>query len=217
MKLIYLIGLLLYLNTCIFAQIKDSANFSNKPKISFTFDDGSVKDFPGYTNEHWNNLLLSTLEKHKLKSILFVKGSNLDSRKGEQIISSWNASGHKIANHTFSHKYFNSPQVTLEQFETDFFKNDSIIKNYSNFYPYFRFPFLKEGDTYEKVNGFRKFLAEHGYRNGYVTIDASDWYIDSRLISRLKKDSSANISGFKSFYISHLYDRALFYDSLQLI
>ena len=34
------------------------------------------------------------------------------------------------------------------------------------------------------------------------------------MIKRLKENSESNISGFKQFYIDHLYDRALYYDSL---
>ena len=34
----------------------------------------------------------------------------------------------------------------------------------------------------------RKTLREHGYSQGYVTIDASDWYVDSRLRDLIKLD-----------------------------
>ena len=44
---------------------------------------------------------------------------------------------------------------------------------------------LKEGDSVEKRDGFRALLMKHGYRNGYVTIDASDWYVDQRMRERL--------------------------------
>ena len=33
----------------------------------------------------------------------------------------------------------------------------------------------------------RAFLTDHGYKNGAVTIDASDWYIDDRLRKRLDR------------------------------
>ena len=38
----------------------------------------------------------------------------------------------------------------------------------------FRFPHLAEGRTAEARDGMRALLAEHGYRNGHVTIDTSD-------------------------------------------
>ncbi len=211
------ISSLIILTVCISAfSFKGPAqkDISGKPKISFTFDDGSISDMPGYKLETWNQLLLDELKKNDLKAILFACGSKLSGEKGKYVMSSWDKAGHKIANHTFSHPYFNSKKITLEAFEGELLKNDSIIRSYKNFYPYFRFPFLKEGDTPEKITGFREFLKKQDYRNGYVTIDASDWYIDGRLVNKLKTDPKADLSGYKKYYIEHLYNRALFYDSL---
>lgn len=187
---------------------------SEKPKISFSFDDGSIRDFPGHSLEDWNQLLLDNLKKHNAKAILFVKGIALDNNKGKQIISSWDSAGHLIGNHTYNHPNFNSEKVSLEQYKLELLKNDSLINGYTNFTKLFRFPYLKEGNTIQKRDGFRTFLKEHEYKNGYVTIDASDWYIDGRLVKRLNENPGADLSEFKKFYIEHIFDRALFYDSL---
>jgi len=189
-------------------------NEKEKPRISFTFDDGSTTDMPNYKLEEWNELLLNNLKKYNLKSVLFSKGDNKTSERGKYILSSWNNAGHKIANHTFSHPNFNSKNISLEDFKKELIKNDSIIRPYSNFYPYFRFPYLKEGNTKEKIVGFRQYLKEQGYKTGYVTIDASDWYINDRLVKRLKENPKADLSEFKQYYIQHHYNRALYYDSL---
>ncbi len=185
-----------------------------KSKISFSFDDGSTKSFPGYELEVWNRLLLDGLKKHNINAILFVKGVALDNEKGKQIIGSWDSAGHLIGNHTYNHPYFNSKKVSLEQFKWELLKNDSLISAYSNFTKLFRFPYLKEGNTVEKRDGFRIFLKEQHYKNGHVTIDASDWYIDGRLVKRLKENPGSDLKEFKKFYIDHIYDRALYYDSL---
>ena len=186
----------------------------DKPKISFIFDDGKTNDIGEYTLEIWNQLLLDNLKKHKIKSILFSSGLNKTTEKGKYILSSWNDSGHLIANHTISHPNFNNKNISLKDFELELTQNDIIIKKYSNYYPYFRYPYLKEGDTKEKIEGFRAFLKQKGYRNGHVSIDASDWYIDSRLVTRLQENPKADISGFRDYYKNHLLNRALFYDSL---
>ena len=185
-----------------------------KPKISFTFDDGDASDKPNYPLKKWNQLLLDHLEKHQLKAILFATGSRLNSKKGQHILSSWNNARHGIANQTYSHPYFNSKKVTLKEFENDFLRNDSLINTYSNHLNYFRFPYLKEGNTIEKRDGFRKFLIEQNHLNGHVTIDASDWYIDSRMLKKMKQDPTIDLSKFKDFYIKHIYDRACYYDQL---
>ncbi|SFE84141.1 polysaccharide deacetylase family protein [Spirosoma endophyticum] len=185
-----------------------------KPTLALTFDDGSISDVGEYKLETWNQRLLDQLKKNKLKAILFSAGANKSGPKGKYVLSSWNDAGHLIANHTFSHVNFNSKQVSLDDFKLELAKNDSLIKPYSNYAPYFRFPYLKEGNTKEKVEGFRAFMKQQGYKNGHVTIDASDWYIDARLNERLKENPKADLSGFKNYYKNHLLNRALYYDSL---
>ncbi len=194
--------------------INSFGQVNSKPTISFTFDDGSIDDIGAYKLEVWNQMLLDNLKKHDLKAILFSAGGNKSTAKGKYILSSWNNAGHFIANHTISHPNFNSKNVSLESFKLELTQNDAIINKYSNYLPYFRFPYLKEGNTPEKVNGFRKFLKEKGYKNGHVTIDASDWYVDSRLVKRLKENPKADIAGFRAFYKEHLFNRSVFYDSL---
>lgn len=194
--------------------IMNAHNDNTKPKISFTFDDGSINDIGRYTLEEWNQMLLDNLKKNNVKAVLFWTGLNKTNEKGNYVLSSWNNEGHKIANHTYSHPNFSSKKISLDDFKTELLKNDSLINKYPEYYRYFRFPYLKEGNTPEKVNGFRAFLKEQGYKNGHVSIDASDWYIDSRLVKRLHENTNADVSGFKKYYIEHLYNRALYYDSL---
>ena len=214
MTRIFAIGIIWALLQLSFPERAIGQPEEDKPKISFTFDDGSTSDFGAYPLETWNQLLLDNLKKHNLKAIFFSAGNNKATKRGQYVLSSWNASGHFIANHTFSHPNFNNNAITLERFKRELVRNDSIIHAYSNFYPYFRFPYLKEGNTPEKVEGFRQFLKEKGYKNGHVTIDASDWYIDSRLVKRLKENPKADVSGFKNYYKEHFLNRASFYDSL---
>lgn len=186
----------------------------SQPSVSFTFDDGNTQDMPGYPFEKWNDMLLSHLDHGGIKAVFFVTGSNKLDKKGSYLLKTWNTKGHKIGNHTFSHPNYNSESVTFEMFRKEFLKNDSIIRRFENYIPLFRFPYLKEGNTPEKVELFRALLKENNYKNGYVTIDASDWYIDSRLRTRLAENSSADISGFRKFYLEHLFSKALYYEDL---
>jgi peptidoglycan/xylan/chitin deacetylase (PgdA/CDA1 family) len=195
-------------------KTKSLQQAEEKPKIAFTFDDGRTDDMGGYPLKIWNEMLLHNLQKHKLRAILFSSGANKTTPKGKYVLTSWNDSGHLIANHTFSHISFNNKNTSLEVFKNELLKNDSIIKHYSNYYRYFRFPYLKEGNTKEKIDGFRDFMKQQGYKNGHVSIDASDWYIANRLVARLNKDPKADISGFREYYKQHLLNRAMFYDSL---
>src|SRR5437016_2983354 len=46
----------------------------------------------------------------------------------------------------------------------------------------FRYPFLQQGDTVEKRDGVRRFLAEAGYAIAEVTIDADDWAFNAPFV-----------------------------------
>ncbi len=116
-----------------------------KPKISFSFDDGSIKNFPGYDLEVWNQMLLDNLKKHDVKAVLFVKGAGMDNAKGKAIIQSWDTLGHLIGNHTYSHPYFNSDKISLDYFKAEGLKNNSLISKYKNYTKIFRFPYSRLG------------------------------------------------------------------------
>ncbi|MES2691781.1 MAG: polysaccharide deacetylase family protein [Bacteroidota bacterium] len=187
---------------------------NQRPTVSFTFDDGKTTALGGYELKVWNGLILAALKENNIKAILFVAGHNKKTLNGRYVLESWNNAGHRLANHSLNHPNFNNDDVTLEQFKNELLANDALIKGYSNYFRYFRFPYLKEGNTPEKVAGFREFMKQNNYRHGHVTIDASDWYVDSRLRNYLAANPGADVGAYKTFYIQHIYDRAVFYDSL---
>lgn len=78
----------------------------------------------------------------------------------------------------------------------------------------YRFPYLKEGDTAEKRDGMRTWLAHREYQSGAVTIDTSDWYYDKRLREWSEKNPGKPPTAFREPYIDHLLDRAATYSGL---
>ena len=203
MKIIYLLFLFAF---NLFPQEKSS--------VCFTFDDGNPKDVLHYDNEVWNEMILDQLTERELQAVLFVCGRNLDNEQGEKIIQSWNNAGHIIANHTYSHLNYNNPNNGLEKYRDDILRCDSLISGYKNFQKYFRFPMLKAGETREKRDSINAFLQRTGYRNGYVTIDNSDWFINSRMIKFMEENPDSSIEKYKQYYIEHLIDRAKYYDDI---
>lgn len=186
-------------------------------KIAFTFDDGDTSSYKGFPFEVWNNSILSTLDKYQLKTILFAHGKNKLNAKGKFILKSWNDRGHLIGNHSFAHKNYSHPKATFQWFKDDFLKNDSIIRSYSNYVKLYRFPYLKQGETKEKVDSVQQLFSQLNYKIGHVTVDASDWYINGRLVKYIQSGETEKLEKFKSYYIKHLYNRAFYYDSLASI
>lgn len=189
---------------------------SDRPKVSFTFDDGITNDILNYPFKQWNQMILSSLDEAGVKSVFFVTGANKSDQKGKFLLQSWNDQGHSIANHTFNHPSFHSEDLSVKDFEKELLDTDTIISKYSNYQKLFRFPYLKEGATRDKIDGIRNVLSHHGYKNGYVTIDVSDWYVNGRLIRKIKEMGfdSAKVAKFKDYYLEHIMDRANFYETL---
>lgn len=193
-----------------------NTNTKNKPVVSLTFDDGITSDIVDFKFEEWNEMILSHLENENLKAIFFVTGGNKTDEKGQFLLNSWNNRGHKIANHTYTHPFFNSEKNTALLFENELKRTDSIISKFDNSIKLFRFPYLKEGENKLKVDSIRTILAENNYSNGYVTIDASDWYVNQRLIARIRDVGveKAEVEKYKDFYLKHIMERANYYEKL---
>lgn len=183
-------------------------------EVAFTFDDPQVVDYSGYPAADVDARLRAALRELNLKTVLFVCGTRVDNEAGRRLLQAWNDDGHVLGNHSYSHPYFHSEKLSLRDFQSDVLRGENVVRGYSRFQKIFRFPFFKEGETVEKRDGMRWWLAEHGYRNGRATIDASDWAIDARLKKRLESDANANLSPYRDFYIEHILQRSNYYDGL---
>ena len=183
------------------------------PQLAITIDDFNFFNASQAIAEKRNRALLAALSDHSnLKAAAFICGRNIDSDMGKSLVNDWAKEGHIIANHTYSHWYY--PDHSFIEFKEDILRVEALIRHLPSFKKYFRFPMLKEGDTAQRRDGMRSFLRTQGYRMGYVTVDASDWYIDGRLRARLAKNPDADLTDYKRYYLNHLWDRAAFYDSL---
>lgn len=184
-----------------------------QPQVAITMDDFDLFGETDIERVANSQAILASLRAHSnLKAAAFICGRRVDSEVGKRILQAWNDAGHSIANHTYSHWYYH--RRTVEEFEADILRCEGLIRNYPRFTKLFRFPMLKEGDTLERRDKLRAFLKDRGYKMGYVTIDASDWYIDDRLRARLKENPKADLTGYRKFYLDHIWDRALYYDDL---
>lgn len=184
------------------------------PQFSITMDDFYWQNAEKLTGAERNQSILETLRKHQIKAALFVIGRNIEDDEGKKLLTAWDQAGHLIANHTYSHRNYNAPDTDVKTYQDDILQAEALLKQFPRFQKLLRFPFLKEGDTAAKRDGMRAFLAQQGYRNGHVTIDASDWYVDQRLNARLKENPNADVKPYGDYYLEHMWDRATYYNSL---
>ena len=177
------------------------------PSMALTFDDGN-------DDAAQNGAILKALSDAELHSVLFVAGKRVDSPAGMAQVRSWGEAGHLVGNHTYSHRSLGASGTSLADFEADFSRNETLLREVPGFARIFRFPYLKEGETAAKRDGFREFLRTKDYRTGHVTIDASDWYYDARYREWLKIHVGQDSAPFRDAYLAHLWERAQYYEGL---
>jgi peptidoglycan-N-acetylglucosamine deacetylase len=182
-----------------------------RPRVAITMDDVAWQKIPPERRVEAEEHLLDSLAK--TRAFLFAAGQAVDNEHGSGILERWNSAGHRIGNHTYSHIPLLG-KITPEEFEADILRADRILSTHSGFRKWFRFPLLKEGRTHEVRDRLRGFLALHGYRNGAVTIDASDWYYNQRLLDHIAAGSNFDVNRYRQPYLDHIWDRAQYYDGL---
>ncbi|MDQ1921050.1 polysaccharide deacetylase family protein [Massilia pseudoviolaceinigra] len=184
--------------------------------VAFSFDDGpSLAETPRLSPQQRNQAMLDALAKHKVKAALFVTaGNGADKRAGHALARAWGEAGHAIGNHTMTHPDLDSAKISLAQYWQEVMDCDKIIASLPGYQKWFRFTYLREGNTPGKRDGMRAFLAAQGYRNAYVSLDTSDWRLDDYLTELLAKNSKADLAPLKKVYLAHVRQRALAYRAL---
>lgn len=120
---------------------------------------------------------MESLQQHKIKATLFPSLARLGGTDGLELVASWSAQGHWVGNHTASHKSLADPAFTLEEFIADVELADTAFKGLPTFTPMLRFPYLKEGDTAAKRDGFRLWMA--ALSDVIAAFTAEGWAITS--------------------------------------
>jgi peptidoglycan/xylan/chitin deacetylase (PgdA/CDA1 family) len=179
------------------------------PRVAITLDDVNWRAIPQpYDGE--------IIRRHLngVKAALFVAGTNVDNDRGRAILKNWSDDGHVLGNHTYKHRGWHQPSIDRAEFEADVDRCEAIVKPYAQFRKLFRFPMLKEGKTIANRDAMRAALKQRGYRNGYVTIDASDWYYDVRLREKLAKEPRFDVQRYREPYLNHIAERSAAYEDL---
>lgn len=186
------------------------------PRVAFTFDDGpTLAETPRLSPAQRNQALLAALAAHGAQAALFVTtGKGADRPQGLALARAWGEAGHAVGNHTVTHLDLNAPGVTLAQYQQELLVCDAVIAPLPGYRKWFRFTYLREGNTPEKRDGMRAFLGQRGYRNAQVSLDTSDWRLDALLRGVLKRDPGADVAPIRRAYLAHVAQRAQAYRAL---
>ena len=199
------------LGTLAAAPLRSEAG-DRAPAIAITIDDFNLADTPLMSGLERDTAIRSALRRHGVKAAGFVAGKYVDADRSPKVLAAWSDEGHILGNHSFSHSYYGGRDPLGEM--ADILRCEPLLTPYAGFRKLFRYPFLAEGNTAEGRDRLRALLKGCGYRNGAVTIDTSDWYIDQRLTTRLRTEPAAALAPYGAYWLDHIWNRATYYDGL---
>jgi peptidoglycan/xylan/chitin deacetylase (PgdA/CDA1 family) len=148
-------------------------------RIALTFDDLPVHGPlpPGLSRADVARHIVDTLVKHRVSQAYgFVNARALEREPDSmEVLRIWRAAGFPLGNHAYSHMDLHANSA--EAFEQDVLANEPTLRSLMADldWRWFRYPYLREGDTPEKYAAARATLAKHGYRVAQVTVDFADY------------------------------------------
>ena len=150
--------------------------------------------------------LLAVLKKHRITAVAFVIAGNVKTPEDEAILQRWLDDGHEIGSHSNTHPSYTA--LTSEAYLADVVASRTTLSTWlarrQRTLRFYRFPFLQEGNTPEKVAAMRTALAAGGLRNVPVTLDGTDWSFDRRWAEAVASGSAPAIDEVRQDYLAAL-------------
>ena len=175
-------------------------------QIAFTWDDLPAHSAlpPGETRVRIGRKLVAAMkEAHMPPAYGFVNGVFTEQEPlSTPMLKEWHDAGLPLGNHTWSHMNLN--QHSLADWQADALKNEALLKSYmgSEDWHWLRYPNLAEGDTPQKREGARRFLAEHGYKIAAVTMSFGDYLYNGPYARCVAKKDEASIAQLEASYLA---------------
>ncbi len=175
-------------------------------QIAFTWDDLPAHSAlpPGETRVEIGRKIVAAMKEEHLPPVYgFVNGILTEEEPlSTPMLKDWRDAGLPLGNHTWSHMNLN--QHSLAEWEADTLKNEALLKSYmgSEDWHWLRYPNLAEGDTTQKREGARKFLAEHGYKIAGVTMSFGDYLYNAPYARCVAKNDAASVAQLEASYLA---------------
>jgi peptidoglycan/xylan/chitin deacetylase (PgdA/CDA1 family) len=187
---------------------------ASRGTIALTFDDVPHGDGAFFTGAERTERLVAALDAAGVEgAMFFVLGRNAEGQAGGRArLEAYAAAGHALANHSYSHTALR--QTDAGDYLADIDRASRTLEGLPGALPYFRFPFLDEGRDEARRDAVRNGLDARSLRNGYVTVDNYDWYMDSLAGNAVEAGRPVDMEALRRAYVDILLEGVEFYDGV---
>ena len=187
--------LLILISACAHAQ-----------QVALTFDDlpaaGALP--PGATRVTVARDVIQSLQSAKAPPTWgFINAQKLDNDPAlAEVLNLWIQAGFPLGNHTYSHPDLHA--TSIGDFEKDVAANEPALRSLmgAKDWHWFRYPFLREGNTLEKRHAIIGYLRENGYHVAQTTLDFEDYAWNAPYARCLARNDRPSLEWLKSSYLS---------------
>tara|TARA_R100001129_G_scaffold183298_1_gene165447 strand:- start:28 stop:990 length:963 start_codon:yes stop_codon:yes gene_type:complete len=183
-------------------------------RIALSFDDAPRGAGAFLTKEERTRQLIANLAEAGVdQAVFFVNPGQIDGADDEARIAAYVAAGHVIANHSATHPHLS--QTDAAAYLADIDTAEQWLRGRAGYRPWFRYPYLDEGQQDKaRRDAVREGLAQRGLSNGYVTVDASDWFYEGAAKRAVAEGREIDRQALHDLYIETQVDAAEYYDQL---
>lgn len=196
-------------------EARPSPTHAFEKRIAISFDDAPRGPGAFLNADVRPQLLLAALDRARVQqAVFFTNPGRIDaSNQAEAQLQGYAQAGHILADHTATHPLLS--KVSADKFLADIDAAEQWLRPQKNYRPWFRFPQLDEGGKDRaKRDAVRAGLKARGLRNGYVTADGWDWYLESLTIKAKKNGQRMDQRALRDLYVETHILAANFADRL---
>ncbi|WP_370088988.1 polysaccharide deacetylase family protein [Ekhidna sp.] len=153
--------------------------------------------------------LYDHLDRYGIKATGFLNSNRIDDETSSTLQDFLNR-GHEFGNHT--HRHSNVDQVGAQRFIADIDSGKMMGKEFINS-TYFRYPYLRRGNTLERRDSVYTYLAQNGYKIAHVSIDNNEWIYNRDFVRAKLKMRPRDVDSIKNAYLDHMKEVSISYEN----
>ena len=161
----------------------------------------------------YTNQIVAALQEYGVVATGFAVGQQINPQSLPALQAFVDA-GHTIGNHSWSHTDYGD--MTRDAFLEETHRTDEVLQQWINGPRYYRFPFLREGESEAAKAAAMQVLSELGYQNVPVTIDNDEWQFNADYVEALEDGNEDVAAIIAQNYLAHMQERTAFFQALAI-